>query len=477
MSELIRNLEKAKKEGLKNGASGNPPPQAQHPDAIEINYSIIGQKLFGQEKERFHKSQIEIEKKVKELKGSIEEFENELSTLEKLTNIEEIVEAKLDENVNKHQKVVKDYLLKDASLKRYKIENNIHRAAVYPHDYHSHFSWIFLILTGEAIVNGFFFSANVGYIAGALIALVFSFINVSIGVCTGIFFRYKNSQDQIEKIFGWAIFLSASIILIWINSVLSTYRSLTEIAKSENLDVLANLFEKAVKEGSTIFNLEIPFAEMNGFLLFFAGIISAGIAVWKGYTALDALPGYTEVDKQAKSAEKIKYQIEKECTDLASTATRKEKEKREKGLRNLQFVKSTATKLMADFDQKCNQINNKMTEIKSDYKQIIVAYRNSVRAVTPLQVPDYFHEEPVLQIDLNDEAISQTRVEIQVLASQTNRLHDDHSKRLHDQIAAIDSANNITSTLVKDFFVRSEKKAKDDLGAGINVINVRPQIG
>jgi hypothetical protein len=71
MSELIKNLDRAKKEGLKNGATGNPPPQAEHPDAIEINYSILGQKLFGQEKERFHRSQIEVEKKIQELKGSI----------------------------------------------------------------------------------------------------------------------------------------------------------------------------------------------------------------------------------------------------------------------------------------------------------------------------------------------------------------------------------------------------------------------
>jgi hypothetical protein len=473
MSELIRNLEKAKKEGLKNGASGNPPPQAQHPDAIEINYSITAQKLFGQEKERFNKSQIEIEKKVKELKGSVEEFENELSTLEKLTNIEEIIEAKLDENVNKHQKVVKDYLLKDASLKRYKIENNIHRVAVYPQDYHSHFSWIFLILTQEAIVNGFFFSANVGYAIGAIIALVFSFINVSIGVVAGIFFRYKNSQDQAEKFFGWAVLVIASVALIYINSVLSTYRSLTEISKSENVDIIANLFTKAIAEGYRIFALEIPFAEMNGFLLFFAGMISAGIAVWKGYTALDALPGYTEVDKQAKSAEKIKHQIEKECADLANTATKKEREKREKGLRNLQFVKSTSTKLKADFDQKCNQISNKMAEIRSDHKQIIVAYRDSVRAVTPLQVPNYFHDEPFLQIELNDDSILNTKNEIEELVLLTNRLHEDHSKRLHDQIAAIDNSNNTTATLVKDFFVRSEEKAKADLGAGINVINVR----
>lgn len=474
MSELIKNLDRAKKEGLKNGATGNPPPQAEHPDAIEINYSILGQKLFGQEKERFHRSQIEVEKKIQELKGSIEEYENELSTLKKLSNIEEIIEAKLDENVNKHQKVVKDYLLKDASLRKYKIENNIHRVAIYPQDYHSHFSWIVLILSIEAIINGFFFSANVGYIIGAAIALVFSFINVSIGVCAGIFFRYKNSQKEIEKVFGWAVVIASTMALVWINSILATYRSLTEIAKSENIDVLASLFTRAIKEGSTIFYLEIPFAEMNGFLLFFAGIISVGISIWKGYTALDALPGYTEVDKQAKAAEKTKHLIEKECADLASTATRKEKEKRERGLRNLQHVKNTSTKLKADFDQKYNQISNKMNEIKSDFKQIIVAYRDSVRAVSPLQVPNYFHDEPVLQVELNQEAISATKSEIESLVLQANSLHDDYSKKLHDQIAAIDSSSNTVATLIKEFFTKSEVKAKTDLGDGINVINVRP---
>ena len=202
-------------------------------------------------------------------------------------------------------------------------------------------------------------------------------------------------------------------------------------------------------------------------------MISAGIAVWKGYTAFDALPGYTEVDKQAKMAEKTKHQIEKECADLASTATKKEKEKREKGLRNLQFVKSSSARLKADFDQKCNQINNKMAELNSDFKQIIIAYRDSVRAVTPLQVPSYFHDDPALQIELNDAAILKTKNEIDNLVSQANRLHDAHSMRLHDQIAAIDSSSNTIATLVKDFFIKSELKAKNDLGASINVINVR----
>jgi hypothetical protein len=285
--------------------------------------------------------------------------------------------------------------------------------------------------------------------------------------------KYKNSQNQIEKYFGWFVLIFSSMALVWINSILATYRSLTEIAKSENIDVLASLFTRAIKEGSTIFYLEIPFAEMNGFLLFFAGIISVGISIWKGYTAFDALPGYTEVDKQAKAAEKAKHLIEKECADLASSATKKEKEKRERGLRNLQHVKNTSTKIKADFDNKFNQISNKMVEIKSDFKQIIVAYRDAVRAVSPLQVPNYFHDEPVLQIEISQETIAVTQNEIELLVLQANRLHDEHSKKLHDQIAAIDSSNNTVATLIKEFFAKSEIKAKTDLGDAINVINVR----
>ena len=91
MSDLIKLLEKAKKEGLKGGQTGNPPPHAQSPCAIEVGYGVSAQKLFNTEKDRFLKSKVEISKKLHDLADEVDVIDQEASNLESVANLDDLV--------------------------------------------------------------------------------------------------------------------------------------------------------------------------------------------------------------------------------------------------------------------------------------------------------------------------------------------------------------------------------------------------
>jgi hypothetical protein len=474
MSNLIKSLDKAKKEGLKGGQSGNPPPHAESPDAHEVGYAVVAQKLFNVDKEKFYRAKLEIDKKIHNASNELDELESEIPMLSNIDNLEEMVRARLDENSARHKSVIKDFLLKEASLKTFKIVNNIPRAAQYPEDFHHHFSWIFLIFAIESVANAYFFSANTGLAQGAIIALAFSFINVSIAVITGLAFRFKNSIDQVQKVFGWTAFIAGVLILIWINSTTATARSLTELAKSQNLPVMdQELWMRALSDGVKIFTLDIPFKDQNGFLLFFVGLISAGISIWKGYTALDEIPGYTQPDKLVKAAQREKDAIEKDTMQLAQQAAKDEKGKREKAKREIQKILALMGRITNEFKQSHVALNSKKSEIQADFKQLIVAYRNAVRAVTPVGVPEYFHEEPNAGLEINDGEIQETSLKIEDITVRANNLQAACGPMLQEQIIAIDGSRTMVMMAINEFFQRSKEEARAELGDAIPVINMK----
>ena len=468
MSELIKYLEKAKKEGLKNGQSGNPPPHAENPCAIEVGYAVTAQKIFADEKNKFLKAKVEVTKKIEDVATDVEGVSSDLNSLGRIENLPDLVKAKLDEDVGKHKEMMKDYLLKDATLRAFKVKNGLQRGANYPKDFHSHFSWIFLILAIESVANAYFFSANTGLAQGALIALVFSFINISIGVGTGVFFRHKNHKDSLNIFFGWFVLVAGMCLLIGLNSITATARSLTEIAKVTNETVLtATLWKSAIAEGLKIFTFELPFQDQNGFMLFFVGMISGVLAIWKGYTALDEYPGFTAVDKLAKSANKNKEEIEKECILIANSVSKSQKDARESLIRKLQSLSKTLGRLSAEFKQKTLSLNSKKVEIQGDYKQIIVNYRNAVKAVTPVGIPEYFHDEPEAGLDIDQSLIDEVNDQLVILISKIESIQANDFPSIQQQISEIDNMKSSVLETINGFFAESTKVAKEELGSQI----------
>ncbi len=473
MSELVKFLEKAKKEGLKNGQSGNPPPHAENPCAVEVGYAITAQKLFADEKNKFLKAKVEVSKKIEDIETEIETIESDINSMGDIENLPDLVKAKLDEDSARHKEIMKDYLLKESTLKAFKVNNGLQRSANYPEDFHSHFSWIFLILAIESVANAYFFSANTGLAQGALIALVFSFINVSIGVATGLFFRYKNHKDGLSVAFGWGALILGICLLIGLNSITATARSLTELAKVGNEAVLtANLWKSAITEGLRIFTFELPFQDQNGFMLFFVGIISGGIAIWKGYTALDEYPGYTSVDRLAKTARKNKEEIEKSCSILANSVSKSQRDLREGIIRRFQTFGKNLNRISAEFKQRCVHLNSKKTEIQSDYKQIIVGYRSAVKAVTPVGIPEYFHDEPDAGLEIDQSLIDEINDQISYINGKVESIQSELFPRLQQQISDIDNMKSAVVEAINSFFAASSETARHELGSQIQTLEI-----
>jgi len=477
MSELVKLLGKAQKDGLKNGQSGNPPPHAENPCAIEVGYAITAQKLFAEEKNKFLKARVETSKKIEDIETEIETTESDFNSMGDIENLPDLLKAKLDEDGVRHKEVMKDYLLKESTLKAFKVNNGLQRSANYPEDFHSHFSWIFLILAIESVANAYFFSANTGLAQGALIALVFSFINVSISVVIGIFFRYKNHKDALSVAFGWVAMILGVCLLIGINSITATARSLTEIAKVGNEAVLtATLWKSAITEGMTIFTFSLPFQDQNGFLLFFVGMISGGIAIWKGYTAFDEYPGFTSVDRLAKTARKNKEEIEKSCSALAYSVSKSQRDLRESIIKRFQSFSKNLNRISAEFKQKSIQLNSKKSEIQNDYKQLIVGYRSSVKAVTPVGIPEYFNDEPDAGLEIDQSLIDEINDQISFINGKVESIQSKLFPLLQMQISEIDKMKSSVVEAINSFFVASSETARQELGSQIQTLEIGKKI-
>ena len=118
-------------------------------------------------------------------------------------------------------------------------------------------------------------------------------------------------------------------------------------------------------------------------------------------------------------------------------------------------------------------LNAKKCEIQSDFKQLIVAYRNSVRAVTPVGVPGYFHEEPNAELEINEYEIQETNQKIEELTARANGLQTSYGPILQEQIVAIDGSRAMVMAKINDFFQKSKDEAREELGDAIHVINMK----
>lgn len=474
MTDLIRHLDSAKNKGFNGGKTGNPPPHSTSPDTVEVEYGIMAKNIFNKENAIFSKQCIDIKKNIGNIESELDEFNTKLESLPALSSIEEKINSKLHSDNGKYKKVYKDSLQSEASLKAFKLQNSIHRPATYPVDLNSHFSWIFLLIIIEGLTNAYFFSANVGLFVGALTALLFSLINVGIGVSSGIAFRFKNSKEDLLKTFGWICIFIAILILVWINSTTATFRSITEVAKLHDLPIeLDVLWMQAAKSSLDIFLLQVPFKEMNGFLLFFIGLLAGGFSIWKGYTLFDPIIGYTPLDKLAKENEAKWNNIEKEIHFMAKKEFTDSKEIREDLIKNIKKQRAICSKIDAEFKQKKSSIESKILEIKLDYKQLIVAYRAAVSAVTPVGIPSYFHEDPYLELNIHETSITSIISDIEYITRKANDIYENYSQKLNDQIHGISSLTGEVTNATNKFYEQLKNDATKELAASVPSLNIK----
>jgi hypothetical protein len=155
----------------------------------------------------------------------------------------------------------------------------------YPDSPYSTYAFFIIAIIIESALNGVFFAegSEAGLVGGIGTALVIAFFNVTIGGMIGIFsLRYKNHYKQWKVLLGWGGVVIGTVISFIFNLLVAHYRT----AMTLDPDNAASKAMETFSEGI------LSISDVQSCLLFLLGVLFYFGAVYKGYKADDAYPGY-----------------------------------------------------------------------------------------------------------------------------------------------------------------------------------------
>jgi len=359
-------------------------------------------------------------------------------------------------------------------MNAFKLSYNLYHPAHYPSDMAQHMSWVAIALAIETAINAAFFAGANGLIVGAIIALTVSGVNLGISFIGGWFFRQKNSVHGVQKFQAWTVFITSWLLITTLNLITAAYRSASAELLSKKLgeDPLAVIvdnqveaFSQALTNVAGTLDGKFPFADLNGLILLFVGLLAAVIGMWKGYGADDPYPKYGEITRLAISASKKYNELEQSLKIDAQTVADQPLRQVVDARQAINSIKQQIGTVRMEATNLRGEWRQKFSELQHEYQSIIEVYRKSVRAVKPNQVPLYF-EEPVVLNDQQHLDDSLEELESHTGSMQT-RINETSAEALPFLADTEQSINNERSTLLGNVVVNHlnqiEQIARDSI--------------
>lgn len=179
-------------------------------------------------------------------------------------------------------------------LRYFRLKNHLERSATYPRDLLWHYSVVVLIVVLESTANMYFFAqgSSLGLLGGLLQAMLVSVVNVGTAVVVGKFYVPELHHIQASRRgLGVVVIASHALFVAWFNLVVAHYR-----------DLLASRPETALRLAIPE-TISQPFGlSFDSLMLLVAGVVAAGLGLWKGQASDDAYPGYGPLDRRYEEA-------------------------------------------------------------------------------------------------------------------------------------------------------------------------------
>jgi hypothetical protein len=278
--------------------------------------------------------------------------------------------------------------------------NRIFRLPEFPISLFKHFSVVFVLLVFESAINTVFYARVLsgGGVEGFLLAVMIATVNIGCAIALGFFsLRWLNHINKAHRY--WAapvgIFLLTSIIII--NGFAAHLREFAMAASRTG--ALLDLVLIVRRLLTLTFQLAT-----ESYALFTFGVVCAIYAIWKGYTASDAYPGYAAYYKRM-SAAMDDYSTKKEEVRKASRARCDGELKSAKELLD-DCEKAFTTCVEAGHrfivdTETCNRMNHQLTMFGNTAIAVFRQTNTFVRR--PERAPEYF-AKPALE-DVPAEAV------------------------------------------------------------------------
>ncbi len=217
----------------------------------------------------------------------------------KARSIESDLDAEIKNGVIRLYSEKKDVIDSDRALEEFKKRNHLSRPAIYPDNRFYSYAVIFLIAVVEIVLNGLLLGdANeFGLIGGVIESVVFTAINIFLGIAMGLFaLPSLNHASILRKLTGVFLLLLILSTSIGFNLFIGHYRDALELLKTDaNLLNVGQIAVENAKNG--YFYLD----DFKSWIFTFLGLVMFSVTSWKMFRADDPYPGYGALDRHHKS--------------------------------------------------------------------------------------------------------------------------------------------------------------------------------
>lgn len=290
-----------REEGEKRGKQNQPGSSEALPDQIYLKVENWVQKRALACKEEVGKYITEELANLHDLSSSWERENPEIQLDSLVTQHCQNLEVKVDQSVSNLDKQRAEYEEAARDLKSFRQKHQLSRVAHYPSNQTAHWLWVLVAGIVESFV-----SANLlgsvsrgGVIEGWMVALVLTFVNVLLGICAGLMWRFTHYSWGFKKLFSFLIAtFCATLALIW-NDVAGHVRDVYVFAeKTGALEAPDEAFATAYR---MMVERPLPWESLPSAGLALVGIAVFVLTAYKMYTADDPFPGYGAKHRKVES--------------------------------------------------------------------------------------------------------------------------------------------------------------------------------
>ena len=310
--------------------------------------------------------------------------------------------AKADQSVSDLDKQRAEYEEASRDLKSFRQRHRLSRVAHYPSNQVAHWLWVPVAGIVESFV-----SANLlgsvsrgGVIEGWMVALVLTFVNVLLGICAGLIWRFTHYAWGFVKLFAYALgALCAALALVW-NDVAGHVRDVYVLAeKTGALEAPDEAFATAYR---TMIERPLPWESLPSAGLALVGIAVFVLTTYKMYTADDSFPGYG-VRHRKVEALRGRYQDDLNDALAELESVRNEANLAIEEIKNRnEMDRAGRESALAKLRMVVDAYPENLRQYNKDLAHLLAAYRDANLAARTASPPPFFDIELTI-----DEAVVQ----------------------------------------------------------------------
>ena len=451
-------IQKARQEAEQH----RPPSNALHIDQHEADvqseadgFLSVEHQLFTSELTAASRSASELQEKVPDVEGRIQQLINDQS-------LQSEAVAELAGERAKLVSATEGRMRAEVDLRAFRTRHGIVDGASYPESHIWHLGIIIALAFGETILNAFFYENAQGLLGGFFVAAGVAIVNMVSALVLGMLFRFKNLPDPEKKLGGWAALVGFVMLTVYCNALFAAFRGAYQLLNDPTDPTqIRSAFRAAATEAGRVFAFGMDFGDLMSFILFGLGILLSGVAFYKGMTFDDRYPGHGKKDRLLKAAKRTE-------DDTREVVRQRLKEFLQGRRRQVQGIVQEPMQLMnlagaraAGLQQAQIDYVAHQDAIQRDLDLMIKTYREANVAIRATAAPAYFAEFPRIGQPPDATLVNGVLTRLNAIHERGKSLRDRYQEALSAKLNELqrDSAEILDRTF-EEFLRRVERDAE-----------------